>query len=178
MTDRYSEFMELVRDRYSCRSFDGIQLTDVQINNLIEAARLAPSACNRQPWVFVVVNTPELAQDVISAYDREWIRTASTFIIACGDHSQSWHRADGKDHCDVDVAIAVEHICLAASSMGLGTCWVCNFDKDRLAHVLDLPEHIEPIAILPVGRPMPDAPVPEKKRKTSEEITVWGKYPR
>lgn len=176
--DRYNEFMDLVGRRYSCRSFDGTPLTDTQIRSLIEAARLAPSACNRQPWLFIVVNTPELVREVATTYDRDWIRTAATFIVACGDHGQSWHRADGKDHSDVDVSIAVEHICLAAEAMGLGTCWVCNFDKDRLAGVLDLPENIEPVAIIPVGRPSADAVVPEKKRKTLEEITVWGKYQR
>lgn len=176
--DRYSEFMNLASGRYSCRCYDGTPVPDSTVSLLLEAARVAPSACNRQPWLFVVANTPELAQDVISTYDREWIRTASTFIIACGDHEQSWHRGDGKDHCDVDVAIAVEHICLAASALGLGTCWVCNFDKEKLIRVLDLPDNVEPVAIIPVGRPADGGTVPQKKRKTLEEITVWGKYSR
>lgn len=174
--DRYSEFMDLARDRYSCRCYDGVPVPDNTVRNILEAARMAPSACNRQPWLFVVANTPELAQVIASAYDREWIRTASTFIIACGDHGQSWHRADGKNHCDIDVAIAAEHICLAASSMGLATCWVCNFDKEKIIRGFDLPGNIEPIAIIPVGRAAEEMPAPQKKRKTLEEITVWGKY--
>ncbi len=176
-TDKlYSEFMSIVGNRFSCRRYAGVPMTNEQIEAVLEAARLAPSACNLQPWTFYVANTAELAAEVAASYDRPWIQSAATFIVVCGDHTQSWHRADGKDHCDVDISIAVEHICLAAASMGLGTCWVCNFDESKLRKAFNLPEHIEPIAIIPIGQMAEGTYVPEKKRKQLDEIVVWGKH--
>ena len=174
--NRYSEFMSVVRSRFSCRRYAGVAMSKEQIEAVLEAARLAPSACNFQPWSFYVVNTPELCAEIAATYDRSWIQSAATFIVICGDHTQSWHRADGKDHCDLDIAIAVEHICLAAATMNLGTCWVCNFNKEMLCEVLNLPEHIEPIAIIPIGEMAATAKPAGTPRKQMEEIVVWGKH--
>ena len=85
------------------------------------------------------------------------------------NHNESWHRrADNKDHADIDIAIAVEHLCLAAAEQGLGTCWVCNFDTPRCSEVLGLPENLEPAVLIPVGY-AEDEPT-EKKRKPLNEI--------
>jgi nitroreductase len=143
---------------------------------VLDTARLAPSACNKQPWLFIVVDTPELREKVIATYGRDWVKDVQTFIIACGIHPEAWHRADGKDHTDIDVAIAVEHICLAATSLGLGTCWICNFDAPALSSALNLPDDTEPIAIIPIGYPNPDSKVPAKNRKEIDEIVKWGKF--
>ena len=172
----YTEFMSIVCNRFSCRRYAGVPMTEEQIKSVLEAARLAPSACNLQPWLFYVANTPELSAEIAATYDRPWIQSAATFIIVCGDHTKSWHRGDGKDHCDVDISIAVEHICLAAATMNLGTCWVCNFDKAKLCEALNLPEHIEPIAIIPIGEMAEGTYIPEKKRKELDEMVVWGKH--
>ena len=97
--------------------------------------------------------------------------------MALGLHDEAWHRSfDGKDHTDVDVSIAVEHLCLGAASLGLGTCWVCNFDPAIVREGLNLPDNVEPIAIIPMGYPDSDGTVPEKKRKPLDEIVKWGKY--
>ena len=97
-------------------------------------------------------------------------------IVICGDHSTSWKRpSDGKDHCDIDIAICTEHLCLAATQMGLGTCWVCNFDARQCADILSLPPHIEPIVIVPIGYAK-EPRVPEKSRKPLTEIIRWEKY--
>ncbi len=176
--EKFDEFSSLVLCRYSCRQYASQPVTRQTLLTLLDVARNAPSACNKQPWEFIVIDSDEqLRQVIIDSYGRDWIATAPAFIIACGDHDQSWHRGnDGKDHADVDVSIAVEHICLAAAAMGLGTCWVCNFDVQAVRIGLDLPENIEPIAIIPVGYPDPSAAVPEKKRKPIEEIVRWGKH--
>jgi nitroreductase len=85
-------------------------------------------------------------------YQAKWFVEAPVYIIACADVSQSWKRSfDGKEHADIDVAIAVEHICLAAAEQGLGTCWVCNFDAKKCSEVLNLPANIFPVAIIPIG---------------------------
>lgn len=89
--------------------------------------------------------------------------------MACTNHDESWHRrADNKDHADIDIAIAVEHLCLAATEQGLGTCWVCNFDAAQCREVLGLSGNLEPAVLIPVGY-AEDEPA-EKKRKPLNEI--------
>ncbi|MDE5745583.1 MAG: nitroreductase family protein [Paramuribaculum sp.] len=174
--DLYPKLYDVVAGRYSCRAYTPAPVSREMVLAVLDAARLAPSACNRQPWKFIIADNQETRELVIGAYGRDWVKDVQTFIIACGDHSQAWHRADGKDHTDIDVAIAVEHICLAASSLGLGTCWICNFDAKAISDGLSLPENLEPIAIIPIGYPNPTAPVPAKSRKAIDEIVKWGKF--
>ncbi len=172
----YSNFYNLVNERYSCRQYTPQPVSRETVLAVLDAARLAPSACNRQPWQFVVVDTPEMRHKVAQSYGRDWVNDVQVFIVACGLHDQAWHRADGKDHTDIDVAIAVEHICLAATSLGLATCWICNFDKPSLSEALHLPSHVEPIAIIPLGYAEPTAKAPEKKRKDMSEIIRWESF--
>ena len=173
----YPQLYNLVEERYSCRRYLDKPVDRDIVSAILDAARLAPSACNRQPWEFLVIDTDPLRGKVIDSYGRDWVKNVPTFIVALGLHHEAWVRpTDGKDHTDIDVAIAVEHICLAATSMDLGTCWICNFDAARLATDLALPEGVEPIAIIPVGYPDPDAPVPPKNRKSFDQIVKWGAY--
>lgn len=172
----YDEFMALVNNRYSCRDYDPEQPVSTKlIESIVDAARLAPSACNRQPWTFVVVTDSETRQRIL-AKSRPAFLQAPVVIVACGHHEDAWHRpADNKDHTDVDLSIAVEHICLAATARGLATCWVCSFDVDTTRATLGLPENVEPMALIPVGYPT-DKQVPEKKRKNLSEILRWEKF--
>lgn len=173
----YPSFYDLTRKRYSCRQYSPRPVEREVVKAVLDTARLAPSACNRQPWVFVVLDTPELLDMAASCYGRDWLRTAPAIIVACGEHDKAWHRPqDGKDHTDVDLAIAVEHLCLGAASLGLGTCWICNFDASRLSELMGLPEGVEPIAMIPLGYPAEDAKVPEKTRKELDEIVRWGRF--
>ena len=93
----------------------------------------------------------------------------------CGDHSKSWKRNDGKDHCDIDTAIAIDHMTLAATDLGLGTCWVCAFDAAKCRELLNLPENLEVITLLPMGYPADTAPE-NKKRQDISEIVSWEEY--
>ncbi len=173
----YPEFYNLAATRYSCRKYTDEPVDRDLIIAVLDAARLAPSACNRQPWKFLVIDTPELLSEVRGCYDREWFKEAPVCIVAVGMHDEAWHRqSDGKDHTDVDVAIAVEHLCLAATSLDLATCWICNFDCDKLKKILDIPAGAEPVAMISLGYPVPGQPVPAKNRKTFEEIVKWGKF--
>lgn len=147
-------FLELVKLRSSVRSFSGKAVEPEKLEYLLECARLAPSAVNYQPWQFFVASSAEAKEKLQRCYNREWFTSAPLYILACGDASQSWKRgSDGKDHLDIDVAIAVEHICLAAAEQGLGTCWVCNFDAALCRQELNLPENLIPVAIIPLGYP-------------------------
>ena len=148
-----SDFLELAKSRYSCRLYSNQELSKELINKVLECARIAPSAKNAQPWHFVVVTQSPLLEEIASCYEGSWLKTAPVIIVACGDHSVSWRRADGKDHCDIDLAIAIDHITLSATDNGLATCWICKFDAIRCANILRLPAHISPIAIIPLGFP-------------------------
>lgn len=176
-SNAYPELYHLAQQRYSCRAYSPRRVEADTIKAVVDVARLAPSACNRQPWMFLVADSEEQRSAIAASYDREWARTAPEFIVACGLHDEAWHRgSDGKDHTDVDVAIAVEHLCLAASALGLGTCWVCNFDSTVIREAFGLPEGVEPVAIVPIGYPAEGSAAPEKKRKALDEILRWGRW--
>lgn len=173
----YPGFYELAATRCSCRNYLDKPVGRDLVAAVLDTARLAPSACNRQPWTFIVLDTPESRRAVLGSYERDFIRNVSTFIVACARHDASWHRsADGKDHADIDVAIAVEHICLAATSLGLGTCWICNFNPSALREALNLPDSVEPVAIIPLGYPDPAVKPAPKKRVELDEIVKWEKF--
>ncbi|TKG97260.1 nitroreductase [Puteibacter caeruleilacunae] len=169
-------FIDLAKRRYSVRSYSDKPVSKDLIQQVLEAGRIAPSAVNFQPWEFVIISEPENAKAFQEVYHRDWFNQAPVYIVICGDHNQAWHRqADGKDHTDVDASIAIDHMTLAATDAGLGTCWVCNFDVEKCREYLKLPDHIEPIAILPLGYPAKDD-IPEKKRKSLDDICHWEKY--
>lgn len=175
-TEAYRNFIDLVRQRYSCREYDSDRHVEPHtVQAVIEAARLAPSACNRQPWTFVAITDPEIKATVL-AKSRPSFLQAPVIIAACGHHDQVWVRpSDNKDHTDVDISIAVEHICLAATSLGLATCWVCSFDVQATRQALSLPDSVEPVALIPLGYPA-NPGVPEKNRKDLDQILRWEKF--
>ena len=170
-------FHDIVANRYSCRHYSQEPVSQEQILEILECARLAPSACNRQPCKFMVITAPEELSAVHASYNRDWIKEAPVAIIVLGNRNEAWHRSyDEYDATDIDIAITTEHICLAATSMGLGTCWICNFDPITLRTGMNIPEEWEPLAIIPVGKPAEDIAIPEKKRKNNDEIIQWGKF--
>ncbi len=185
--EQYASFASLVASRRSCRAFHEDKPVERDlVRAIVDAARLAPSAVNRQPWHFIAIDCtdPAMAAErdaILAAYPRPWIATAPVIIVACEDHGAAWHRAvDDKDHSDIDIAIATEHIMLAAAALGLGACWVCNFDPAALTGPLAIPEGVEPAVIIPIGYPARNNPRgeyrPASDRKPIDEILSWGKY--
>lgn len=167
-------FKELSELRYSVRNYTNEPISKQQLDYILECARLAPSAVNFQPWHFYVVTKPEDCQRICECYKREWIQTAPMFIVCTILHDQAWTRKkDSKPHGNIDIAIAAEHICLAAAEQGLGTCWVCNFDAERCAAILNLGENEEAAVIIPIGHIAPDSAPAPKQRKTMEEIVTF-----
>jgi nitroreductase len=171
------DFLNLARLRYSSRKYKQQNVEKDKLLYVLEAGRVAPSAVNFQPLFFVVVDERNL-ENVQSCYLRDWFRNVPMCIVICSDHSKSWKRADGKDHADIDAAIAADHITLAATSIGLATCWVCNFNRQRLCEVLNLPDFIEPVVIIPLGYPEDSADQDRhsEKRKPLSEIVIEGKF--
>ena len=164
-------FIDLANNRYSVRSYEPRQIGEEQLQYILESARLAPSAVNRQPWHFYVCQSPEALDKVRQCYPREWFTTAPTVIICCIDHAQEWVRSiDGHSHGIVDISIAAEHICLAATELGLGSCWVCNFDPELCHRLFQLPEHEEAAVLIPVGYAATD-PTLKNRKPLTETVT-------
>ena len=161
--------LDVIQGRYSCRGYLDKPVEEEKVAYLKESMRLAPSAVNRQPWKFRIVRSQEGREKLQSCYARPWFNEAPLYILASVLHEQEWVREDGKPHGNIDVAIAVEHLCLAATEQGLGSCWVCNFDAKRCHELFQMPETEEPVVIIPIGYPSPAEPKP-RIRKSSQEI--------
>lgn len=169
------DFLELAKKRFSCRSFKPDAVEEDKLMKVLEAARIAPSAVNYQPWHFYVVQNPANKVRLLEAYPREWMMGAPVLIVACGNKQISWKRADGKEHMEIDLGIAIDHLTLQAAEFGLGTCWICNFQAKKLRDILCLPPNLEPIAIIPIGYPQNPADIErhKTKRKSIDEIVSW-----
>lgn len=162
------DYYEVIRKRRSIRAYENRDVEEDKLKRILEAARIAPSAGNIQPWCFVVIRKDEVKQKLKAAYARPWFWTAPVVICACGITSQAWKRSDGKTYLDVDVAIAMDHLILAATAEELGTCWIGAFDPTEVKRILHLPARTEPIALTPLGYPA-ESPEP-KPRKPWEEV--------
>jgi len=170
------KFIELATQRSSVRNFEPKQVEKEKLLYVLEAARIAPSAANFQPLKFLVVTDPQLIKSLQAIYHREWLVTAPAIIVALGDHNKGWHRkTDGKDFTDIDVAIAVDHLMLAAAEIGLGTCWICNFETEKCCEIFGMPDNLEPVALIPIGYPVA-ASKAEKKRLPMDQFVSWNKF--
>jgi len=169
-------FLELATQRSSVRDYQPKAVEKEKLMYALEAARIAPSAANFQPWQFIVITEPEILKSVQSLYHRAWLTTAPAIIVALGDHEKGWHRAsDGKDFTDIDVAIAVDHLTLAAAEIGLGTCWICNFNAEKCYNLFNIPENMEPIALISIGYPV-ETVKNARLRKDIDELVHWNRF--
>ncbi len=163
------DFSELVQRRYSVRAYRRDHVGEDKVQQVLEAARLAPTAANRQAIQFLVIHTEGREEELKQIYNRDWFVQPPIVICACGIPAQNWVRKDGKNYNDVDVAIAMDHLILAATDMGLGTCWIAAFDAAAARELLHLPIEVEPIAFTPLGYPT-DEPSPKKRKPLSELV--------
>lgn len=166
------DFLELTRKRFSARSYKPDAVEQEKLDYIMECARLAPSAVNYQPWHFLLIKSEVQRQKMQQCYNREWFAGAPVYIVVCVDSAAAWARkADNKNHGDIDAAIAAEHICLAATALGLGSCWVCNFDVELLQANFRLPAGRCPVAVIPVGY-VDEMPERSSTRKGVDEIVT------
>lgn len=167
------DLLSLSNERFSTRKFTAEAVSEEDLQYVLECVRMAPSACNKQPWKWLVVKSEEAKRKLQECYDREWFKTAPMYIVGMRNKQENWIRKeDEKPHGDIDVAIATEHLCLAATERGLGTCWVCNYDPAKMHAYFeqDGREDYEAVVIVPIGHVAPDCPHAEKKRKEMSEI--------
>ena len=171
MKGRDMQFLELAKKRYSVRAYKSDPIEDNKLEQVLEAARLAPTAANRQPFQIIVIHTAGKETELGRIYSQPWFVQAPIVICICGIQSQVWVRRDDRNYLDVDVAIAMDHLTLAAADLGLGTCWIGAFDPNAARQVLGLPNEAEPIIFTPLGYPG-DQPKP-KTRKPLNEIVRY-----
>jgi nitroreductase len=157
-------FQELIRKRYSVRAYDPRPVEEEKLNRVLEAARLAPTAANRQPFRIIVVSTKSREDELRRIYGREWFVQAPLILAVCALPADSWVRkGDGWNSAEVDATIAMDHLILAATEEGLGTCWIAAFDPRAARDVLGLPGDVVPVAFTPLGYPA-DTPQPKNRR--------------
>jgi nitroreductase len=147
------EFRDVITARVSVRGYSEKSVEDEKLTYILDCARRAPSWANKQPWRFVVVRDKEMITRLTKhSLINPWLKTAPVVIVACADPSDSGSR-NGLQFYGVDVAIAVEHLMLAAADVGLGTCWIGGFDEEKIKAELQIPRRIRIVAITPLGYP-------------------------
>ena len=167
------DIFDAITRRYSCRSYKPAPIETEKLEKVLEAARLAPSASNRQDWRFVIVTDPDTrAKLADAANNQKFIASAAVVIVAC---SNSTHvMACGHPVGPIDVAIALEHIALQATDLGLATCWIGAFNQPKVKAILDIPRDITVIQLMPIG--YPDDTQRPPKREPIENIVSYEKW--
>lgn len=168
------EFTELIKLRESIRNYDPNRPVSRDILlKILDAGRLAPSAANRQPWKFVIITSKERLVKVRTCYEKEWFQDAPHILAVVGDESEAWtRRFDQRCFIETDLAIAMDHLILAATNEGVGTCWISNFKPDIAKNVLGLKDNQHVFALTPLGYPRPDYKRKETKERKSLSVVV------
>ncbi|MFA5866853.1 MAG: nitroreductase family protein [Actinomycetota bacterium] len=163
------DFTELVQARRSVRTFSDKEVSEKIIKQVVECARLAPSWKNQQCWHFIVIRDKERIAELVSdgmVLGNSWLKKAPVLIVACGDPARSGQRG-GVPYYAVDVAIAMQHLVLGATELGLGTCWIGVFDEPKLIGALDIPKNMKIVGLTPLGYPADNMSVRERLTKTA-----------
>jgi len=164
------DFENLITHRYSARSYLDREVPEEILNRVLEAARLAPTAANRQPFQLIVITTEDQHNELLEIYNRDWFIQAPLVVCAVAVPEQGWvrHKYDKKNYTWVDVAIAFDHLTLQAAELGLGTCWIAAFNPRAARKFLRLPDEVEPVAFTPLGYPADKPQV--KTRKALKDL--------
>ncbi len=168
------DFFELVHRRYSVRAYRPDAVEDEKLSQVLEAARLAPTAANKQPFQVIVIHTAGRQAELQRIYGSQWFTQAPLILCVCALPELGWVRRDGRNYSEVDAAIVMDHLVLAATELGLGTCWIAAFDPQAARQVLGLPDSVEPVAFTPLGYPA-DQPRP-KTRKPLAELVRYERW--
>ncbi|MEA2067711.1 MAG: nitroreductase family protein [Verrucomicrobiota bacterium] len=170
------KFIELAEKRRSIRSYKPDSVPEELLNEVLQAGNLAPTAKNLQPFHFVVVRDSAKLDELAAAYPAPFLREAPVVIVVCVEPSKGWtrDRYDGKNYCEIDAAIAIDHMTLAAADLGLATCWIGAFDPAKVVVAIGLPDGVEPINLLPLGYPNEGGR--DKTRKRVKELVRYDHW--
>lgn len=179
-------FLDLANSRYSVRNYKNTPVPQEKINKCIEAARLAPSACNSQPWKFVIIDNPDIRESLAKAAFEglldfnHFAYKAPVLALIVSERQTAFAKFGSivkrKNFSQMDVGITAEHFCLQATEEGLGTCMLGWFNEKKVKKLLSIPKLKRIELIISVGFSA-DANIPPKKRKTTEEIASYNEYP-
>ena len=168
--------MEAIKTRRSVRRYKALEIPETLLREVLNAARLAPSADNAQPWKIVVVRDEQLKLKLAAACNgQKFIAQAPMVLVACGLPDEAFQTVGGymSSHV-IDASIAVDHLTLAAHALGLGTCWIAWFKEEKVREILGIPEDVRVVALTPLG--YPDETPERTPRKNLEDLTVFDKY--
>lgn len=166
--------MEAIRQRRSIRAYEDRSIEEEKLQAVLDAGRLAPSACNRQEWRYIVVRDPAMRTDLAEAANgQKFVGEAPVVLVACA--KTDGHKMSCGEACyPIDVAISLDHITLKAVEEGLGTCWIGAFDQPAVKKLLNIPEDVRVVQLMPLGYPA-DEPV-ERSRLSLDEIVIPEKW--
>jgi len=162
------DFQELIRVRRSIRGYKPETIADDVLHRVLGAGRIAPTAANLQPVHLILVTDADTRARMKAVYARDWFHSAPAILVGCVEPSKAWQRSDGFNAAELDVAIVMDHIILAAAEEGLGTCWVVAFDEAKAKEILGVPPDVRVIAMTPLG--YPDAEPRPFARKRIEDL--------
>ena len=168
------KFIELAKERYSVRSYSSKKIEEDKLQLILEAGRVAPTACNNQPQRVLVIQSDEgLAKIAGTAPSKMF--GAPCVIVVCADRTKTWIRPiDGMNSADIDASIVTDHMMLQATELGIGSVWICSFDASQIKEKFKLPEGVEPINVLALGyteeKPKSSERHVTKRKKLSETV--------
>ena len=168
------DVLETIAARYSVRGYKPDPVDGETVRTVLEAARAAPTAANRQPFRLIVIHTEGREEELARVYGRRWFVQAPLIIAVVAVPGEAWRRMDDKPYDEVDATIAMDHLVLAAASLGLGTCWVAAFDPEAAREVLGLPDDVEPLAFTPLG--YPEKARSQTARRPLEELVRYERW--
>lgn len=161
-------FLDLVKKRHSTRDYSSREIPEDILHKILEAGRLAPSAMNAQPWRFIVVRQPKIKDRLAEAAQQDFVADADTIIVGCALDSPATLGPR------FDVAIAMDHMSLAAFTEGVGNCWVAGFDREQVRHILGVPGTVDVTCMMSFGYPTEeDAPL---DRLELDQITCYEEW--
>jgi len=168
------DVFDAIATRHSVRGYKPDPVEDEKLGRILEAARLAPTAANKQPFRIVVIHTEGREEELARVYGRRWFTQAPLVLAFVAVPREAWRRMDDKLYDEVDATIAMDHLVLAATALGLGTCWVAAFDPVAAREVLALPDDVAPIAFTPLG--YADKPSANTSRRPLDDLVRYERW--
>jgi len=173
---KFTSLMDLIETRRSIRSYKPQEIEEEKLNYVLQAFRKAPSAKNLQPWKLVVVKNKKIINDLaIACNNQTFLEEAPILIAACAKEDEAYGTMGGyMNSYPIDISLALEHLILAATEQGLGTCWIGAFKEQLVKDILKVPENVKVVALTPLGYPAREASI--RSRKPLTEIVCYDKY--
>lgn len=172
------DFYQVIKTRRSIRSYRPDPIPEEKLKRVLEAARLAPSGNNRQPWKFILIGDQNIKRRLVPlVHYQSFVAEAPLVVVTCGKNIH-YNRGDYMSDLSmlVDVSIAVDHFTLAARAEGLGTCWIGSFDNCRIKQYLGVPHDFEVVALIPIGFPKGEVFIESTNRKDLSQIVCYERF--